>query len=316
MANAIDQVDIERIQKEKWRFARRKCYYDKDERDRCFQQFLEEAKKQSAHLIECANIEASKISREARQAATIVVIDARSTAAREAMHMRIDVESKIVELIERSNTLCHTISNQEAHLEVLRCQQLNPQCRPPITSVEMRKKDARRKRDAYWNARLGSSIELGTNRVIAGDPSNPNRKHRSVICVVTIVVESILSILKPYNDVAKRQFFKHFWLHKAVSRFQSHRFGNAKLDASVSATVRDLRSSLQVIKTAKQKDHLATKHVVLTTIVGQSTVGSRCQSVLAKALGIGRQNMLKASKQREMIDKDWSVRYPMGEHKV
>jgi hypothetical protein len=45
MANAIDQVDIERIQKEKQRFARRKYYYDKHERDRSFQEFLEEAKK-------------------------------------------------------------------------------------------------------------------------------------------------------------------------------------------------------------------------------------------------------------------------------
>jgi hypothetical protein len=101
-----------------------------------------------------------------------------------------------------------------------------------------------------------------------------------------------------------------------VKQFQPARFGCAKVDASVGATVSDLRQSMKIVKTARRKDHLATKQAVLTALVGQSTVGKYYQSSLAKALGIKRQNMQKAAKQREVIDADMAVRYPMGERKV
>jgi hypothetical protein len=51
--------------------------------------------------------------------------------------------------------------------------------------------------------------------------------------------------------------------------------------------------SLQIVKSARRKDHLATKQALLTALVGQSTVSSRNQSLLALALGIKRQNFTK-----------------------
>jgi hypothetical protein len=80
------------------------------------------------------------------------------------------------------------------------------------------------------------------------------------------------------------------------------------VDASVSAALADLRQALKIVNIARRKDHLATKQAVLTPLVGQSTVGKRYQSSLAKALGIKRQNMHKAAKQREIIDTDVAVR--------
>jgi hypothetical protein len=119
-------------------------------------------------------------------------------------YIRIDVENKIAELIEKNNALCQIISSQEAYLEILKRQQLNPQFRPPITSAEIREKDA------HLNARLISSIELESNKGVARDLLDPNKKHWSVVCAMTIVIENILAILKPYNNVTKSQFSKHF----------------------------------------------------------------------------------------------------------
>jgi hypothetical protein len=86
--------------------------------------------------------------------------------------------------------------------------------------------------------------------------------------------------------------------------------------ASVGAAVIDMKESLQIVKTARRKDHLATKRALLTALVGPSITGSRYQIALAKALGIKRQNVHKASKVRKLIDVDQSLKYPMGERKV
>ena len=186
-----------------------------------------------------------------------------------------------------------------------------------ITQDEFRQKDDARKRAAYWTAKQ-QSAQSAANGLPPTDSCSliSNRSNSSIVKAITSAVEHILRTLGQFNEVDKKEFFKKFWLHHSVKRFQPAKFGCAKVDASVSATLADLRQSMKIVKTARRKDHLATKQAVLTALVGQSTVGQRYQSSLAKALGIKRQNMHKAAKQRETIDADVAVRYPMGERKV
>ena len=189
---------------------------------------------------------------------------------------------------------------------------------------EFRQKDVARKRAAYWNAiqlsrqsgLQAKSLPSIVDDIFSDEVLNSNRIKRSIVKAIAEAVKHILQTLEHFNDAAKKEFFERIWLQQSVKQFQPSRFGCAKVDASVSATLDDLQQSMKIVKTARRKDHLANKQAVLTALVGQSIVGKRYQSSLAKALGIKCLNMPKAAKRQEDIDTHQSIRYPMGERKV
>lgn len=108
---------------------------------------------------------------------------------------------------------------------------------------------------------------------------------------------------------------KKFWLHTALRDYHPASLGSPKLDTSVGTALSDVRLLLKIVKSARRKDHLATKQAVLTALVGQSTVAQINQTCLASTLGVKRQNLYKASAVRKQLDGDSSMRYPSGERK-
>jgi hypothetical protein len=65
----------------------------------------------------------------------------------------------------------------------------------------------------------------------------------------------VISKLKGFSYKAKKLFFENFEKHRSLKRLQPLGFGND----SVGATMVDMKELLQVVKTARQKDHLAIK---------------------------------------------------------
>ncbi|CAM6086841.1 unnamed protein product [Calypogeia fissa] len=234
MGSQTDVVALEIIAKEKRNLSRRKFFYDKEQRERSWKLFLMEAEASSADLIQSAQIEANRISRKASEEASIILMDARNQAERdaqeaitavmrEASNIRTDQETELAELRKRTNELRQTIAEQEESL-----QRLNQERRPALSPAhDSRSKDAARKRREY-RERRGRVLTTS----IADDSPNANRKRRSVSHAVTMSVQHILATLKRFNDRAKEQFFKQLWQHRGLRPWQPTRFGSPKLDAS------------------------------------------------------------------------------------
>jgi hypothetical protein len=156
---------------------------------------------------------------------------------------------------------------------------------------------------------------LGDDGVEQSEPCS-NLSQRSVHRLVSTTVSEALDRMAGYNEDARIAYFKKFWLHPSLKEYQPSVFGNPKRDMSIAAAISDLKGTLQIVKTAKRKDHLSAKQVLMTALTGDKVVSSRYQKTLAKVLGIQRGNLHRASKQRKLIDEDTSIKYPMGERKV
>ncbi|CAM6081914.1 unnamed protein product [Calypogeia fissa] len=301
MASLLDvEAALAREKKERRNLARRKSFHEKQHREAAYERLLVEGKEACQKLIESAESNAAKIVEDAR-------IEAKSL-----------LESNniaCVQLMERRDSLRRQLARHEA---MLYRQQRNVQdCRMEVdaeAAAQFRRKEAARKRDAYWKNK--SQDELDADEAVADDGDDnalPNRKRTSIDHVLSWASRTLLCRLKHFNDQSKKLFFERFWKHRSLKRFQPKSIG---MHATVGAAVVDMKQTLSIIKTAKRKDHLATKHALLTALVGQTTVQNRHQSSLAKALGIKRGNLCRASKRRKLIDDDLFMKYPMGERKV
>ncbi|CAM6084857.1 unnamed protein product [Calypogeia fissa] len=234
---------------------------------------------------QCACIEAaaSKISAEAHGQVV------------ELCRRRDDVQKELTEGEDRKRTLAQSISDLQEGLN----------------STEFRKKDAARKRAEYWE-RVNPDK---SNRSDSSDvPSN--RNNQTIARVVSELQSILMSQMAQFNVAARKLVLHKLWTHHALRAYHPTVYGDPKLDVSVGAAVHDLKQTLSIVKTANHKDHLGTKRALLVSLVGEATVSKRCQTSLALALGIKRQNLHRASKVRKELDGDTSVRYPTGQRKV
>ncbi|KAL3699983.1 hypothetical protein R1sor_018005 [Riccia sorocarpa] len=88
-----------------------------------------------------------------------------------------------------------------------------------------------------------------------------------------------------------------------------------KLDLSVATGLKDMRSTLQRVKGAQRRDYMAAKHNLLLALAGNNVMTKRCQSSLAWALGVKRDNIGKGAKARAVLDSDHTERFPSGKCK-
>ncbi|CAM6102026.1 unnamed protein product [Calypogeia fissa] len=299
---ALERERMERDKRARQNLSKRKCQLGKDQRDTAYHRLFVEAKEQCENLILSAENEAASIVKNARNEAAEVL----------------DKQNKeCAQLIERRDALRQRLMRHKASLERLqRNEDPSSECVPldPDAAEEFRRRDATRKKAQYWKEKGECHEEPGAEDAPCDDAADPlpNRKRRSVTYTVYWAAKTVMSKLECFNDKAKKLFFKKFWMHRSLKRFQPLGFGTS---ASVGAAIVDLKESLHLVKPAKRKDHLATKQALLTAMVGRSIVGNRYQTALARALGIKRQNLHKASKVRKLIHADQSVKYSMGEQK-
>ncbi|CAM6104340.1 unnamed protein product [Calypogeia fissa] len=260
--------------------------------------------------------ECSRLLHSAKAEAASIVEDARAEGRRV-----LDVKQKqCVEMEERRNALRQRLIKDEACFE---CQQRAGNCDEsslpldPEAVALFRIKDAARKKDAYWKMKQQCQgipgADVAVIQLTADDSEFPNRKSRSLNHVVSLAATHIMSKLQRFNDKSKKLFFERFWKHRSLKQFQP---GGVGIEPSVLVAIVDLKQTLHIVKNPRRKDHLSTKRSLLTALVGQSTVGSRGQTALARYLGIKRHNLYRASKTRQLLDADLSVKYPMGERKL
>ncbi|CAM6127423.1 unnamed protein product [Calypogeia fissa] len=298
-----DPDALERERRERRNLSKRKSQQSKEQRDTAYSRLLVEAKEICEKLIQSAHNEAAEI-----------VLDAKSRAA----SMLESQNNVCAELMVQRDALRQQVIRHEAALE--RQQRNEPESSQSVqvdldSAAQFRRADAARKRALYWKLKDisdGTSIAEDSPHDLAVDVF-PNRKERSIHYVVSWAAKNVMSKLDHFNDKAKKLFFQKFWKHRSLKQFQPLSLG---MNASVGHAVVDLKESLQIVKTAKRTDHLATKRVLLTALVGPSITGNRYQTALARALGIKRHNVHKALKVRMQIDADRSMKYPMGERKV
>lgn len=74
-----------------------------------------------------------------------------------------------------------------------------------------------------------------------------------------------------YNLLSRKIVFERFWLYSQIHQFQPTMLGSPKLDASISATLEDMRNALSVVKGAQQKDWLAEKWAICVAWSGSTT---------------------------------------------
>jgi hypothetical protein len=268
---------------------------------------LKNAEQLREYRLSDANHTAAQLLLDAKQHCSVLEAEAMSQAQYKASQdyriVQYRIEKTLTDGKERLQCLQTSISLAEARLQMLDRQET---AHSKLTAKRAR--DAARKRSRYWESR-GASTSAAVNEAV------PNRKRSSVSSLVSRVIKILLTEMKGLNLGARKLVLKRFWLHTALRDYQPAVLGCPRLDASMGTAVNDMIHSLQIVKSARRKDHLATKRALLTALVGQSTVSSRNQSSLALALGIKRQNLHKAAVVRKQLDEDVSMRYPSGERK-
>lgn len=309
------QVDdaLARERRERRNFSKRNSICNKQVQ-KSTDQLLQDAQQRCQELVSSAQNEAAHILENAQREAASILETSKVECA---------------ELIERRDSLRQRVGRQEVHLlrldrRIGSSENSVPSLEVSTYATEFRARDAARKQVEYWRKRSESSSigskqkepSQSTTDGVEEEHSPPNRQNRSLHTAVSWAVSQVLNRVGRFNDGAKKKFFKKFWLHPSLKVYQPVLYGSPRLDASIGAAISDLKTSLRTVKTARRKDHLAAKQVLMTALAGESIVSNRYQTCLARALGIKRQNVHTASKRRKLIDGDSSVKYPMGERKV
>ncbi|KAL3700227.1 hypothetical protein R1sor_018249 [Riccia sorocarpa] len=89
-----------------------------------------------------------------------------------------------------------------------------------------------------------------------------------------------------------------------------------KLDLSGSTGIKDMRNTLQRIKSSRRTDYLAAKHNLILALAGDNVVTKRYQTSPARALGVKRKNFFKGAKARAALDSNQTQRFPTGVRKT
>jgi hypothetical protein len=321
---------------ERRRLARCKSYDTAGQRTQTAEQLLAETKTQCIEALASSRNGAADILAEAhREAAGMLerselectgMLERSELESAQWKARREEVRSGIARLEARLQSLTRQTDSQSAIEHAAEPEEVVATAE---AAADFRRRDAARKRDSYHRKRqaIACSSSQGsqqrsttpaTNEGVSGDEQTGtcNRAPRSIHRSISLTVSQVLHQLNGYNADARNAFFKKFLLYPSLKEYQPSLFGNPRRDLSVAATVSDLKRTLQAVKTAKRKDHLSAKQVLTTALTGEMVVSSQYQTTLAKALGIQCQNLHRASKRRKLIDRDISIKYPMGERKV
>ncbi|KAL3689392.1 hypothetical protein R1sor_015701 [Riccia sorocarpa] len=103
---------------------------------------------------------------------------------------------------------------------------------------------------------------------------------------------------------------------RTMKSLQPSSLGCSKLDLSVSTGIKDMRNTLQRIKSSQRTDYLAAKHNLILALAGDNVVTKRYQTSLARALGVKRKNFFKGAKARAALDSNETQRFPTGVQKT
>ncbi|KAL3683849.1 hypothetical protein R1sor_001871 [Riccia sorocarpa] len=172
-----------------------------------------------------------------------------------------------------------------------------------------RERDAARKREEYWKEKA-----LRSSRGIRSELS-VSRAARTARGVASELVEFFSRKTARFDISTKKAVCEKFWAHPRLSDYHPASTGSAKLDRSVQQSFLGLKEALQKIKGAQRNDHRNAKHNSLVVLAGNAVVQGRYQATLARALGIKRTNVYRASKTRALLDSDDATKFPTGQRR-
>ncbi|KAL3699979.1 hypothetical protein R1sor_018001 [Riccia sorocarpa] len=80
---------------------------------------------------------------------------------------------------------------------------------------------------------------------------------------------------------------------RTMKSLQPSSLGCSKLDLSVSTSIKDMRNTLQRVKSSRRTDYLAAKHNLILALAGDNVVTKRYQTSLARALGVKKKEFFQ-----------------------
>ncbi|KAL3698255.1 hypothetical protein R1sor_012331 [Riccia sorocarpa] len=175
-----------------------------------------------------------------------------------------------------------------------------------------RERDALRKRVKYWKSR--STDE--SHGVEQPGVAERDLASRTIRRIVTELINLFTRRTRTSSLTSKRLICERFWIHRTMKSLQPSSLGCSKLDLSVSIGIKDMRNTLQRVKSSRRTDYLAAKHNLILALAGDNVFTKRYQTSLARALGVKRENFFKGAKARAALDSNETQRFPTGVRKT
>ncbi|KAL3691754.1 hypothetical protein R1sor_005405 [Riccia sorocarpa] len=175
-----------------------------------------------------------------------------------------------------------------------------------------RERDTIRKRVKYWKSR--STDE--SHGVQQPGVAERDLGSRTIRRIVTELINLFTRRTRTSSLTSKRLVCERFWIHRTMKSLQPSSLGCSKLDLSVSTGIKDMRNTLQRVKSSRRTDYLAAKHNLILALAGDNVVTKRYQTSLARALGVKRKNFFKDAKARAALDSNQTQRFPTGVRKT
>ncbi|KAL3698621.1 hypothetical protein R1sor_012697 [Riccia sorocarpa] len=175
-----------------------------------------------------------------------------------------------------------------------------------------RERDAIRKRVKYWKSR--STDE--SHGVQQPGVAERDLGSRTIRRIVTELINLFTRKTRTSSLTSKRLVCERFWIHRTMKSLQPSSLGCSKLNLSVSTGIKDMRNTLQRVKSSRRTDYLAAKHNLILALAGDNVVTKRYQTSLARALGVKRKNFFKGAKARAALDSNQTQRFPTGVRKT
>ncbi|KAL3686066.1 hypothetical protein R1sor_004088 [Riccia sorocarpa] len=175
-----------------------------------------------------------------------------------------------------------------------------------------RGRDALRKRVKYWKSR--STDE--SHGVEQPGVAQRNWASRTICRIVTELINLFTKRTRTSSLTSKRLICERFWIHRTMKSLQPSSLGCSKLDLSVRTGIKDMRNTLQRVKSSRRTNYLATKHNLILALAGDNVVTKRYQTSLARALGMKRKNFFKGAKARAALDSNETQRFSTGVRKT
>ncbi|KAL3701861.1 hypothetical protein R1sor_019883 [Riccia sorocarpa] len=186
----------------------------------------------------------------------------------------------------------------------------------PDELKRFRKRNAMRKRERYWEIRGRDASKDSASDPVQSRSSSRDRGDRTIRRFVIELVDTFEQSTQKFSLKSKQLVCEHFWIHRRMRRLQPASLGCSKLDLSVATSIKDMRSTLQRVKRCQRNDYISAKHNMILGLASSTVVRKRYQSSLARALGVRRDSIFKAARQRAVLDSDRTQRFPTGGRKT
>ncbi|KAL3692863.1 hypothetical protein R1sor_006514 [Riccia sorocarpa] len=177
-------------------------------------------------------------------------------------------------------------------------------------------RDATRKRERYREIRGRDASKDLASDPVQSRSSSQDMGDRTIRRIVTELVDTFEQSTQKFSLKSKQLVCERFWIHMRMRRLQPASLGCSKLDLSVATGIKDMRSTLQRVKRCQRNDYISAKHNLILGLAGSTVVRKRYQSSLARALGVRRDSIFKAARQKVVLDSDRTQRFPTGGRKT